>query len=401
MHIDRIEGALADHGILHHHHPRDPEEDDVEAGHQGVGGKVLSQFGRVFGPAQRADRPQTGGKPGVEHVGIAPDRVDQPRRILVDGVIGQGFGQPVDGALAVGHLDDARIGDGVGGVGQLGAEGGQNVLDLRRTVMHLAHMHHAPAQQPAHLDQIQRAVAFVVAEIGRRQVEPVPDRNPVPPPELARNAPGLDVLQPVEIDLRIAFGQDHGLPAAHRVDRRLHDPRGVDEPLVGQHRFDHDLRAVAEGLHDRPGLDQRHRVAIRIGDRHRQPFGGDLFHHAGARLEPVQPAKIVRHQVQPVGFFLGEGGAGGDRPGALGAFGVGRAVLAHRRAGIHQAVERDVVAPGYRVVVEIMGAGDLDRTRAEAGVGIAVGDDRNQAAMPLGPDRYFAEFTDDWRISFI
>jgi hypothetical protein len=34
------------------------------------------------------------------------------------------------------------------------------------------------------------------------------------------------------------------------------DLRGVDEPLVGQHRLDHHLRAVAEGLHDRFRLDK-------------------------------------------------------------------------------------------------------------------------------------------------
>jgi hypothetical protein len=54
-----------------HHHPRDPEEDDVEARDQYVTGVVPLQFRRLFRPAQRGERPQRRGKPGVEHVGIA------------------------------------------------------------------------------------------------------------------------------------------------------------------------------------------------------------------------------------------------------------------------------------------------------------------------------------------
>ncbi len=48
-----------------------------------------------------------------------------------------------------------------------------------------------------------------------------------------------------------------------------------------------------------------------------------------------------------------------------------------------------------------MRAGDLDRAGAESRVGVFVGDDRDQAAVFLRPDRDFAEFPDDWRVTLI
>jgi len=69
--IDGVEGDLIDHGKLHHHHPGDPEEDDVEAGDEDVGGEVFPVGFGVLGPAEGADRPEAGGEPGVEDVGVA------------------------------------------------------------------------------------------------------------------------------------------------------------------------------------------------------------------------------------------------------------------------------------------------------------------------------------------
>src|SRR5690606_32989914 len=64
---------------------------------------------------------------------------------------------------------------------------------------------------------------------------PIPYRDLVPPPELAGDAPGFDVFQPVEIGLGVAFGQDAGVAGlfiersgllccharAHRLQRRF------------------------------------------------------------------------------------------------------------------------------------------------------------------------------------
>ncbi len=69
--IDGFEGFLFDHRILHHHHACDPEEEDVLTCDQVRCGKVFCHFGRGIGPAERADRPEARGEPGVEHVGVA------------------------------------------------------------------------------------------------------------------------------------------------------------------------------------------------------------------------------------------------------------------------------------------------------------------------------------------
>ena len=54
----------------------------------------------------------------------------------------------------------------------------------------------------------------------RRRCRPVPHRDLVAPPELARDAPGLDVLQPVEVGLLVALGQDAGAAVADGGERR-------------------------------------------------------------------------------------------------------------------------------------------------------------------------------------
>ena len=71
MHVDGAERLLVHEVQPHHHHAGDPEEDDVEAGHQNVGRVVGRQLRRPVGPAERRERPQRRGKPGVEHVLVA------------------------------------------------------------------------------------------------------------------------------------------------------------------------------------------------------------------------------------------------------------------------------------------------------------------------------------------
>ena len=107
--VDGVEGAVVYGGVLHHHHAGDPEEDDVETGDQDGGREVFLQFVRVLGPAKGADGPEAGGKPGVQNVGVAPDRVDQLCRILAEVVFGKTFTQSFRGRMAVAHLDDARV----------------------------------------------------------------------------------------------------------------------------------------------------------------------------------------------------------------------------------------------------------------------------------------------------
>src|SRR3982751_3314089 len=83
-------------------------------------------------------------------------------------------------------------------------------------------------------DEIGPLLDFPIAHL----VRTVPGRDAMAPPQLAGNAPGLDVLEPVEPRLRPAFGYDPDLALARRLDHRLHQRCGVDIPLVGQPRLD-------------------------------------------------------------------------------------------------------------------------------------------------------------------
>ena len=69
--IDGVERLLIDHGVLHHHHSGDPEEDNIETSDQHRGGEVFRQLVRLLGPAKCADGPKAGGEPRVEDIGVA------------------------------------------------------------------------------------------------------------------------------------------------------------------------------------------------------------------------------------------------------------------------------------------------------------------------------------------
>src|SRR5690606_40288652 len=53
----------------------------------------------------------------------------------------------------------------------------------------------------------------------------------------------------------------------------------------------------------------------------------------------------------------------------------------------------------FRSVVEVVGAGDLDRARAECRVRVVVGDDRDQPPVFLRPDRDLAQLAHDRRVA--
>ena len=139
----------------------------------------------------------------------------------------------------------------------------------------------------------------------------------MPPPELARNAPRLDILQPVVIGLLAALRHDLHAPRTHGVQCWPNDLTSINKPLVGQHRLDHNFRPVAKGLHDFLRLDQRHLCCgivlftqlaaqtriIRAG-HHRQPLGRDFLDHSLARRVAVKAAQMIRHKVQRVGLCL-------------------------------------------------------------------------------------------------
>src|SRR6266487_1588762 len=77
----------------------------------------------------------------------------------------------------------------------------------------------------------------------------VPGRNLVAPPELARDAPGLDVLHPIEIGRFPLFRDKDSAVVTNGADRLLRQRLGVDIPLIGQERLGHGTGALAVRHH--------------------------------------------------------------------------------------------------------------------------------------------------------
>ena len=213
------------------------------------------------------------------------------------------------------------------------------------------------------------------------------------------------------------LGHDFDVAIAHRIQRRADDFGGFHEPLVCQHRFNDDLGTVAKGLHDLFRFDQWGRIicafgirfdrfsaqtGIRSGCHDGEAFGSDLIHNQFAGLEPVQSAQVIGHKVDGVGCghiqrFL----TFGDGQRKRGFVCIRRTIGAQGTFGVHQAVHGDAAAFGDLVIVEIMRAGDFHRARAEIGIGVFVGDDRDQTTVFFGPNRNFAQLTHDGRIACI
>ena len=218
----------------------------------------------------------------------------------------------------------------------------------------------------------------------------IPSRNPVPPPQLAADAPGLDVFHPVEEGLRPGLGHDLDRTRAHCGHRCLGQFSGVHVPLIGQHRFDHDTRSIAERLHDDLVLDTDH-----------QAFGVDFRYHLLARFSAIKPAVTGRHQIDLVDLPRQRRCASGKLACARSRLRISIAIGAHLCRFVHQPIERDAVALRHAIVVLVMRAGDLDRARTERRVGIKVGYDRDSPAMRFGADRDFAQFSNDRRVPLI
>ena len=166
--------------------------------------------------------------------------------------------------------------------------------------------------------------------------EAVPGGDAVAPPELARDAPGADVLHPLQVDGGGALGHDADFAVADDAGRLGREPGRIDEPLVGDERLDHDAGALRVGdvVDVRLFLDEVAVLAQVIG-------------HEPARLVAVHfrvEARFRRQRAVPVD--------GGDR---------------------FQAV------PLADLEVElVVSRRDLERAGAELGIDGVVGDDRHQ-----------------------
>ena len=70
MDVDILERDLPHEFEPHHLHPGNPEEDDVKTGDQDRGGIKGFQLRGLVRPAERGERPEGGGEPGVEDIGV-------------------------------------------------------------------------------------------------------------------------------------------------------------------------------------------------------------------------------------------------------------------------------------------------------------------------------------------
>ena len=70
MNQHRIKGGLSH--MLHtgEDHSGHPEEDDVITGHQSAGGIEMLQLRGFIRPSQRGERPESGGEPGIQRIGV-------------------------------------------------------------------------------------------------------------------------------------------------------------------------------------------------------------------------------------------------------------------------------------------------------------------------------------------
>ena len=158
------------------------------------------------------------------------------------------------------------------------------------------------------------------------------------PPELPRDAPVLDVLQPLVVDLGPLLGHEACLAARRGLQSRLRHAVHAHEPLVGEHRLDHRLGA----------LRARHHQLVRLG----------ALDEAG--LFEVREDALARHE--PV-------------EGAIG----GRSVFVQLRFERENLDRNELVAHPHLVVVEIVRRGDLHHSGAEFAVHVGVRDDGNEA----------------------
>ena len=121
----------------------------------------------------------------------------------------------------------------------------------------------------------------------------IPSGNLMPPPKLARNTPGLDIVHPLEIGFVPIGRHEFGRAAFYRFNRRFRHSLGIDIPLVGQPRLNHLIGAVAI----------RHHMRIRL-DFIDQPQPFQRRNNFLARLIAVKPVPRV-FAVHRVESFIG------------------------------------------------------------------------------------------------
>jgi len=183
------------------------------------------------------------------------------------------------------------------------------------------------------------------------------------PPQLARDAPGLDVFEPVEPGLLPGLGDDPDVAVLHRLQRGKRELGRIDIPLVGEPWLNDDSGAVAVRRRDDAILDVDQSAFLF------EPGDDGL-----ARLFPREAEQILRDE----------------------------AVLRlhHESLSVEHVKHVGGLEPRALAdleVVEVVTGRDLHRAGAELGIGMLVGDDGNQAPG----DRVFELLADQSAIALV
>ena len=186
----------------------------------------------------------------------------------------------------------------------------------------------------------------------------VPHRDAVAPPELPRDVPVAQAVQPLDVRALPSLGPERDPAVERGLLRRAPQPIDRDEPLQARDpRLDLAVAAVAvaDGVHVRPDLlDDQVQLL-------------QLLAHRGARVVPPEPVELLRR------------------------------VLVDRRVGAEDVHEREPGPLRDLEVGRVVRRRDLHGAGPERRVDRGVGDDRDLPAverMPNGP-------ADQGRVPFV
>ena len=169
-------------------------------------------------------------------------------------------------------------------------------------------------------------------------------RDPVSPPELARDTPILDIGHPVAIDIFELGGDVSDLVILDSLEGRAGERLHLDEPLHREFRFDHDIGA----------LRVTHLVDI-IFDLLYEVGSGEIFHDLLADIEAIHA------DIHSAGF--------GD--GAI----------------IVEDIDRwEVIFIAEHIVIDVMSGSHLEATGTELHFDILIHDDRHGATYERHDD---------------
>ena len=275
--------AVRHHVQAEHHHPGDPEEQDVVGGDQDTGGVEGGQVLGVAGPAERGAGPQRGGEPGVQHVRVLPPAV-AGRRVLAGADADDLAGRPVPDRDAVTPP-------------QLAADA---------PVVHVVDPVEVARRQLRRVDADPAVADRVTGRLGQRahldeplEREPGLDHGAAPAAVADRVHVGADLGHDPAV---LAQRGDHGGPGLEPVEA-LEGPVGRDPPVLVQDRDGGQpvaaadlevVRVVRRGDLDRAGAEIR--VHVRVRDHRDAPGRQRQPHLAADQVGVAGVVGVDRHR---------------------------------------------------------------------------------------------------------